>query len=176
MLKFECGCGSQDFAVNRHCSMIRCWDCGKRYALDEDKWVPLATPLKERAEELLQTTFEHLTHFPETCVETTGQFFKRLGITKPKKPKATEPAPSIPLVDDSHQPVYVSDCRWNAVLDELNRKGSVVFGKHEHYGKLRGRDAARAAHTYFNRVGFKTRLKFTKNWSARIEKIPEGCS
>ncbi len=60
--------------------------------------------------------------------------------------------------------------KWAQEIILLLNYGTVQFGKHDHKGRLRGKNIARAFHTDLKRIGYKTRLSF-KGMTGIVKRI-----
>ncbi len=174
MRRMQCKCDGEWFKANPRRGMIQCTDCKQRYIWGKEQWEEFNPTAKQFAKEVIERfVFKPPRKFIQEMSETMGQWMKRHGITRVKKPKVkTKKEISIPSPEragsftDRH-----FRKKWSDVIFCLNQRGKYRFIKHAHRGKLRGRDIAKAAHRDLRRIGIETRLKFIKNGEAVLEVI-----
>ena len=181
MHRLKCECGSESFRVNRRCSTVQCLGCFKSYDWNGEAWVLLKK--KTQAVRLVKSiVFKPV----EIVYETIGQIRKRLGIKKIRKRDkplaiATEmQRMAREIMDQTEYTLSQGErrelklkrlfTRWQPYISRLKEK-EIFIDANEHFGSLRGRDIARAAHRDLARLGIKTRLTFTKRRSAKLEVV-----
>ena len=169
MLKFFCKCGSQEFKVNRRHGMLQCRSCGQRYIWKEKAWQEFNMSVRDVIREFC---FNPPKKFIEETAETMGQWMERHGITREKKP-LVKIKKEISFPPPGRKGGFTDRHfrkKWAHVIQFLEVGKPFTFSKNSHYGKLRGRDIAKAAHRDLRRIGIETRLKFIKNDGAELVK------
>jgi hypothetical protein len=158
--------------------MIRCTQCCTRYTFSGARWYEFRMPKKEVAKEFCAVVYDEAAKLSEKVFElpeTMGQWMKRHGIKREKRARKQPMKASVEIFSTPRtKSVDIENRirhRWAEPLSALCCKKRFVFGKNVHFGKLRGRDAAKICHRDLKRIGISTRLKFTKNYSGTLEMI-----
>ena len=158
-------CGSDNLKVNKDCPMLQCRACKARQLWNKDKAVWGVFKLTKK-----QWVAEKAA---EICSIVRRPFYSEEPLVKhPKKEKGlalpyiTRPLKikllTIKELAQDHERTYQDHLRqkWKQEMIWLLNYGTVQFGKHEHKGRLRGKNIAKAFHTDLTRIGYKTRLSF----------------
>jgi len=96
--------------------------------------------------------------FPEIKVETTGEILKRLGIKREKKRKPKPPKKKIEIKKPKpEKPKYST---LEPLIQDLLSKGELYIDRNMHWGKLRGKDIARALKRELKRRGIEFEVKY----------------
>lgn len=180
MLNFYCDCDCRVFRANRRVSMIQCVKCNKRYIWKNGAWKEFQT-WKEAKKLVRKVVKKFITNPPKAFIEeqteSMGQWFKKHGIKRGKKAPEEKPLVEKFLEKSALQKQAAQklqekrtlEKKWAEAIVLLRMKKKVVFDKHQHKGKLRGRHIAKAAHRDLQKLGIKTRLTFGKNKSGILE-------
>jgi len=174
MLKFECRCGNREFFVNRRYAIVQCTNCKKKFQW-KDAWKQMK--LKDKVKVFRKTIAEITSKPVQIILETTGQIRKTLGIQKikKKKPISKKKIKIEKKPRDVEKELERIVKRWDWLIEQLYKEGSVHISKNEHFGSLRGKSIAKEAHRKLKRVGIKTRVNYKKNKDAEIIlEQPEG--
>lgn len=175
MRRFECECGNSKFNVNRDKSMVKCWECGKRFAFGKGAWQKL-----ELSKEAIQFVVRIAQKPVEIVQETMGQLKKRLSEFKEKRRLKKQQEETQDKIDSlqGRKKGQVDEAllyaKWGYHYSLLKFCGCVDFVCNEHFHDLRGRHIAKALHKDLNRAGIKNRLSWTANRGARIDLVEEG--
>lgn len=162
MRRMRCKCGSEQFKIHPKDRMVQCCRCSQRYSWWEEpeEWREFNMTSKDVIKEFCLNTpkkvISDLSRATKDFIEVTVRHPKREKIErKPEKIK--------PLTLKKMESMNVESrirYRWHDELTRLLFYGTVEFSKHEHKGKLRGKNIAKAFHTDVKRIGLKTRLNF----------------
>ena len=96
---------------------------------------------RRRTAELMKSLNRVVMEYPKMTVETTGQILKRLGIKREKR-KKVKPKKVFELKKPKEEKPRYSILE--PLIKELFSKGELYIDRNMHYGKLRGKDIARA--------------------------------
>jgi len=96
---------------------------------------------RRRTAELMKSLNRVVIEYPKMTVETTGQIFKRLGI---KREKIRKVKPKKVIEIKKPKPEKPKYSTLEPLIQELLSKGELYIDRNMHYGKLRGKDIARA--------------------------------
>lgn len=110
---------------------------------------------RKRTAELINY-FERTIKYPKITIETTGQILKRLGIKREKR-KIAKPKKELVLKKVEKEKERISTLE--PLIQELLTKKELFINRHLHYGRLRGKDIARALAKELKRKGIKYELK-----------------
>ena len=90
----------------------------------------------------LMKSIERVVRYPKITVETTGEILKRLGIKREKR-RRKKPVRKIleTIKPEPEKPRYTF---LEPLIEEILTKGELYIDRNMHYGRLRGKDIARA--------------------------------
>lgn len=100
---------------------------------------------------------ERYMKYPETVMETTGQILKRLGIKREKRRKVKSKKALEIKKPKPEKPKYSV---LEPLIQELMSKRELYIDRNMHYGKLRGKDIARALAKELKRRGIEYEIKW----------------
>lgn len=111
---------------------------------------------RKRTAELMKSIERIATQYPKMTIETTGQILKKLGIKREKRKKVK---PKKVLELKKPEPEKKKPSMLEPLIQELLNKEELYIDRNMHYGKLRGKDIARALAKELKRKGIKYELK-----------------
>jgi len=112
---------------------------------------------------------------PDERLPRTGEILKELGIKRERVRKVKAERNIIDTCLKKYEPKEDRTkemllARWKPLLCELMEKGFVHFDPNSHYGKLRGKDIARAFYRDLKRLGYRGRVRLIlDDYDARVE-------
>ena len=95
---------------------------------------------RRRTAELMKS-IERVVKYPKITMETTGEILKRLGIRRERRRK---PKPKKVLEIRKPKPEGPRYSILEPLIEEILTKGELYIDRNMHYGRLRGKDIARA--------------------------------